>query len=371
MRFERSATGGARARPMRGRRPRRSGAARDASASSAHAQLREELELLDAAGNAFDLRARSARASVTPVFFGSAMTNFGVEPFLDGFVELRRRRCRAPTSASARRAGRRPTFSGFVFKIQANMDPQHRDRIAFMRVVLRAVRRAAWTVHHVAHRASRSRWPAAAVPGAGAHDRRRGLRRATSSACGTRACCASATRCATGPTLEFEGIPRFSPEHFARVRARTIRSSASSSRRASSSSRRRAPCRSSSIRKRSSAIPILGAVGVLQFEVIEHRLQDRVRRHGPFETLALSARALGRGRRLRADKFERAPASTTCVLDVEVGRSCCSTDDWAHAPRHRGPEAEVHRRRAAGANHAGFVAARSFELLRAPQCCAR
>ena len=74
------------------------------------------------------------RGEVTPVFFGSAMTNFGVEPFLDHFVEL------APPPRAAHDLGRHrwrpttPTFSGFVFKIQANMDPQHRDRVAFVRV---------------------------------------------------------------------------------------------------------------------------------------------------------------------------------------------------------------------------------------------
>jgi peptide chain release factor 3 len=68
-----------------------------------------------------------------PLYFGSALTNFGVEPFLDDFLPSRRCRRRGRwTTASCTRATTH--FRGFVFKIQANMDPRHRDRIAFVRV---------------------------------------------------------------------------------------------------------------------------------------------------------------------------------------------------------------------------------------------
>jgi len=95
--------------------------------------LREEIELVDIAGEPFDLE-KVLKGELTPVFFGSAITNFGVEPFLNRFIEI------AP-APGARRAEEREVppsesaFSGFVFKIQANMDPNHRDRIAFLRVV--------------------------------------------------------------------------------------------------------------------------------------------------------------------------------------------------------------------------------------------
>jgi peptide chain release factor 3 len=105
---------------------------RAAMGERAHAELLEELALLDTAGNAFDYD-RFLAGQVSPVFFGSAMTNFGVQPFLDRFVEL------APPprprqSSEGPIAPTLPRFSGFVFKIQANMDPAHRDRIAFVRV---------------------------------------------------------------------------------------------------------------------------------------------------------------------------------------------------------------------------------------------
>ena len=95
-------------------------------------QALEELELLDGAGA--DLAMERVHAGeLSPVFFGSAMTNFGVRPFLDAFLELAQ-----PPMARSSSDGLvdplTPDFSGFVFKLQANMDPRHRDRVAFVRV---------------------------------------------------------------------------------------------------------------------------------------------------------------------------------------------------------------------------------------------
>jgi peptide chain release factor 3 len=95
-------------------------------------ELREELELIQGASNEFELDAYLA-GELTPVFFGSAINNFGVAELLDDFVEF------APGPQARETLTRtvdpyEEKFSGFVFKIQANMDPQHRDRIAFMRI---------------------------------------------------------------------------------------------------------------------------------------------------------------------------------------------------------------------------------------------
>jgi peptide chain release factor 3 len=92
----------------------------------------EELELLEAAGNELDLELVHA-GELSPVFFGSAMTNFGVRPFLDAFLELAQKPIPRSSSAGLIETVR-PGFSGFVFKLQANMDPRHRDRVAFVRV---------------------------------------------------------------------------------------------------------------------------------------------------------------------------------------------------------------------------------------------
>ena len=95
-------------------------------------KVSEELEMLDLAGSEFDQAAVLA-GKVTPVFFGSASNNFGVQLLLDGFLHH-------SAEPQGHHAGDRflapehPEFSGFIFKIQANMDPRHRDRIAFLRV---------------------------------------------------------------------------------------------------------------------------------------------------------------------------------------------------------------------------------------------
>jgi peptide chain release factor 3 len=94
-------------------------------------QLKEELELLDELGTELDLD--SVRAGkMTPVFFGSAMSNFGVELFLEAFLDYAMK----PIARKSSAGDLPPTyedFTGFVFKLQANMDPRHRDRVAFIR----------------------------------------------------------------------------------------------------------------------------------------------------------------------------------------------------------------------------------------------
>lgn len=118
-----------------------------------YGEVTEQLEMLDGAGHPFDLAAVRAGRQ-TPVYFGSAVNNFGIQLLLDGFLEHSvppaPRRIAVPGAALAATAAAKPEapaasaaevvpvahpkFSGFVFKIQANMDPKHRDRIAFLRV---------------------------------------------------------------------------------------------------------------------------------------------------------------------------------------------------------------------------------------------
>lgn len=100
-------------------------------------RLNYELELLKEAGNPFS-KAEFLKGQITPVFFGSAITNFGVEPFFDNFVELAP--APGPRLADSDKGGEilidpvKDDFSAYVFKIQANMNPKHRDSMAFMRV---------------------------------------------------------------------------------------------------------------------------------------------------------------------------------------------------------------------------------------------
>ncbi|MGG0825134.1 peptide chain release factor 3 [Paenibacillus turicensis] len=98
-----------------------------------HDQLCQDLELLDVAGDPFDLE-KIKNGELTPVFFGSAVNNFGVQTFLENFLELAPK----PEPRKSTTGIVEPTqekFSGYVFKIQANMNPAHRDRIAFLRIV--------------------------------------------------------------------------------------------------------------------------------------------------------------------------------------------------------------------------------------------
>ncbi|MGL4859412.1 MAG: peptide chain release factor 3 [Enterobacteriaceae bacterium] len=96
-------------------------------------QLREELELVQGASHPFDHES-FIRGELTPVFFGTALGNFGVDHMLDGLVSWAP--CPLPRPTADRDVGaEEDKFSGFVFKIQANMDPKHRDRVAFLRIV--------------------------------------------------------------------------------------------------------------------------------------------------------------------------------------------------------------------------------------------
>jgi peptide chain release factor 3 len=106
---------------------------RERLGSSLYAKLQEDLELLETAGEPFDPEAFRA-GEQTPVFFGSAMSNFGVGPFLSRFVNLAPPPGEREQQGGGTRSALDPGFSAFVFKIQANMDPSHRDRICFVRV---------------------------------------------------------------------------------------------------------------------------------------------------------------------------------------------------------------------------------------------
>ncbi|MDX1556480.1 MAG: peptide chain release factor 3, partial [Xanthomonadales bacterium] len=177
------------------------------------AELREEIELVKGASHTFDKAAYLA-GDQTPVFFGSAINNFGVTPLLDAFVE------NAPAPSQRATLGRtveagEPKLTGFVFKIQANMDPAHRDRVAFMRIcsgqftagmkmfhvrlgkeikAANALTFMAQTREHV-----ESAWPGDIV---GLHNH------------GTIAIGDTFT---LGERLQFSGIPHFAPELFRRA----------------------------------------------------------------------------------------------------------------------------------------------------------
>jgi peptide chain release factor 3 len=234
----------------------------------AHRQLLEEIELLDMAGTAFD-RDAFAAGDVSPTFFGSALTNFGVEPFLKKFLAL----APPPLPREADTRVVHPEeegFTGFVFKIQANMDPKHRDRIAFVRVCSghfeagmqaklvrtgKPLRLSAPTQFLARERTQiEEAWPGDVI---GIHDR--GTLRIGD------------TLSADGD-LNFAGIPRFSPEHFARVSLKDPlkRKHLDHGLRQLSEEGAAQVFYAESI---AGPAPIVGAVGQLQFDVLLHRLE--------------------------------------------------------------------------------------------------
>ena len=155
---------------------------------------------------------------LTPVFFGSAINNFGVRELLARrWPSWRRRRARSrPTSA--RSMPDEDKVTGFVFKIQANMDPKHRDRIAFVRLCSGHFERG-MKLLHVRSRQDDGGAQPGALPGPGPRARRRSLRRRHHRASPTTASCGIGDALTEGETLHFTGIPSFAPELLQRVRA--------------------------------------------------------------------------------------------------------------------------------------------------------
>lgn len=178
-----------------------------------YGKLCEEIELLEIAGDPYD-EALIQQGNLTPVFFGSALSNMGVQSFLDDFL-LMAPQPRPQISSAGVISPTDPYFSGFIFKIQANMNPSHRDRIAFMRVCSGRYERG-MAVNHV-RTGKKIKLPQPqqflaqerdileeAYPGdvVGLFDPGIFL--------------IGDTLCEEG-SFEFEKLPQFSPEHFARI----------------------------------------------------------------------------------------------------------------------------------------------------------
>lgn len=229
-------------------------------------ELREEIDLVRGASDQFDLEA-FLNGQMTPVFFGSAMNNFGVTELMDSYVEY----APAPQPRETQTrvvAAAEENFSGFVFKIQANMDPKHRDRIAFMRVCsghytkgmkLRQTRigKDVTIANAVTFMAAEREQAEEAWPGdiLGLHNH------------GTIQIGDTFTQ---GEDLQFTGIPYFAPELFRRVRLRDPLKNKALLKGLQQLSEEGA---TQLFRPLDNNDLILGAIGVLQFDVVVHRLK--------------------------------------------------------------------------------------------------
>ena len=231
--------------------------------------LIDDVELLSGAGDEFDLKAVH-EGKLSPVFFGSALTNFGVEPFLKKFLQM----TPPPTARTADIGVIDPFedhFSAFVFKIQANMNKAHRDRIAFMRICSGKFEAGMEVTHVQGGRKIRLSQPQQMM----AQDRKIVEEAYAGDIIGVfdpGIFSIGDTLC-TGEKVEFEGIPTFAPEHFARVRQMDTM-------------KRKQFIKGISQIAQEGAIQIfqefntgmeeiiVGVVGVLQFEVLTYRLEN-------------------------------------------------------------------------------------------------
>jgi peptide chain release factor 3 len=241
---------------------------RDALEVRGHDQLRHDAELLEAAGDGFD-EERFAAGDLSPMFFGSAINNFGLEAFLETFCEL----MPPPRPRASDQGPIAPTqeeFSGFVFKIQANMDRAHRDRVAFVRICSGKMTRGMKVRHVRSGRDVRlanptqflARERAVVEDGfagdvVGVHDP------------GTFEIGDTLTG---GSSFVFEPIPSFAPEHFARLalvdplrRKQFARGVEQLAQEGTVQLYRPPAGRAGDL--------VLGALGQLQFEVVRYRLE--------------------------------------------------------------------------------------------------
>jgi peptide chain release factor 3 len=231
------------------------------------AALREELELVRGASHAFDREAYLAGRQ-TPVFFGSAVNNFGVQLLLDFFVE------HAPPPRPRATTTRivdpdEPKLTGFVFKIQANMDPMHRDRVAFLRVCSGTFE-AGMKAFHV--RAGKEVKLANALTFM-ASDREHVERAYPGDVIGlhNHGTISIGDTFTEGEVLSFTGIPNFAPELFRRARLRDPLKAKQLAKGLAQLSEEGA---TQFFRPLMSNDLILGAVGMLQFDVVAYRLRD-------------------------------------------------------------------------------------------------
>lgn len=232
--------------------------------------LLDEIELLDGAGDSFDLDAVRC-GKLTPVFFGSALTNFGVEPFLEEFLKI----TTPPLPRETETDIIEPLsdcFSAFVFKIQANMNKAHRDRIAFMRICSGKFDKNMEVYHVQGNKKMKLSQPQQIM----AQDREIVDEAYAGDIIGVfdpGIFSIGDTICSPGKNIKFKGIPTFAPEHFALIRQKDTM-------------KRKQFVKGTTQIAQEGAIQIfqeigsgmeeviVGVVGTLQFDVLKYRLNN-------------------------------------------------------------------------------------------------
>ena len=242
---------------------------REQLSEQAYANLIEHLAMLDAASEPMD-RALVKSGDMTPVFFGSAINNFGVQMLLDAFLEY------APPPNARRSskgliAPKHPLFSGFIFKIQSNMDPHHRDQIAFLRVCSGTFTRDMKVFHPRTGKTLRL---------ASSH-RVFGRDRETVDEAfpGDVIGLVGHGSFGIGDTLTedegltYEPLPQFPPECFALLH-NPVSSTYKRFRTGLEHLLQEGAVQAFSLKDATQNVPLLGAVGILQFDVLQYRLES-------------------------------------------------------------------------------------------------
>lgn len=236
----------------------------------------DTIDLVRGASHQFDVEEFLA-GRLSPVYFGTALSNFGVREMLDDFVQWAPNPQSRPTNLREV-APSEPAFSGFVFKIQANMDPKHRDRIAFLRICSGGYSKG-MKMHHV--RLGKELRIADAV------SFKAGDRILVDSACAgdiiglhNHGTIQLGDTFTAGESMQFTGIPHFAPELFRKIRLKDPMKAKQLQKglqqlSEEGSTQVFSPLRSSDL--------IVGAVGQLQFDVVAYRLQDEYKVEALYE----------------------------------------------------------------------------------------
>ena len=240
----------------------------DGMSEEVHRRVMDELSVIEGAGADFD-HARILSGAQTPVFFGSAVNNFGVQLFLDAFLDLAPGpQPRAVNGQVVPAAGE--GFSGFIFKIQANMDARHRDRLAFLRICSGRFERDMSVVHTRTGKRVRlssshkllgrdretvdEAFAGDVVGLVGHSDFRIG------------------DTLSEDPALAYDEIPRFAPETFAWIHSAST-AQFKRFREGLDQLLQEGVVQSFLLQNATQRVPLLGAVGPLQFEVVQYRLE--------------------------------------------------------------------------------------------------
>jgi peptide chain release factor 3 len=298
---------------------------RDHIGQTLWAQLEEELALLDMAGDNFDFEKVRA-GELTPMFFGSALTNFGVQQFLEAFLDLSPQPSGRKSTAYGLIPPDSETFSGFIFKIQANMNPAHRDRIAFLRICSGHFERG-MSVYHP--RLGRE------IKLADAHQFMAQERTHVSDAWGgdivgiydTGLFQIGDSLVQHGPKdLVYDELETFSPEFFSRITMKAVLKRKQLDKGLQHLAQEGAiqvfrPFLSGMVD------PIVGAVGQLQFEVLKYRLEHEYNVDANFTALPYTCARWVRGP-FEPNRFH-GRESTSCVLDDHDRPVLLLRNEWA------------------------------------------